>query len=156
MDKSIFTSFQQAVKDIFAENKIPLDSLSMTGERSGIMQVVSAVGITGDLRGNLIFGCSYESAQSIVDSLFRASSIVPPGKLFGDLQKATIGEFVNQIVGRALMNLANESIDCSMTPPTVITGDWVMPDLCSPQEEYASYVAGGFGSAVLRIGLKKV
>jgi CheY-specific phosphatase CheX len=155
MGQSVHLSFEKAVLDIFRENAIAVESIAPSGKDGEKLQVVSTMGISGDLWGNVIFGCSLESAQAIVDSLFKSSQIVPQEKGFGDLQKATIGEFTNQITGRALMALAQDSVDCMMTPPTVFTGNWVVPELSGARdEEYVSRVQGDFGSAVLKIGFK--
>jgi CheY-specific phosphatase CheX len=156
MADRIASSFKEAVLDIFRENAIPVVEIAPATAQPENLQVVSTMGISGDLRGNIVFGLSYASARSIVESLFKASNIVPQDKGFGDLHKATIGEFANQITGRALMVLARQKFDCSMTPPTVFTGDSVVPNLGpSPAEEYVSRVRGTFGSAVLRVGIKE-
>jgi CheY-specific phosphatase CheX len=154
VDQGINSSFEQAISEIFKEYDISVDSISAVIDNHDKLQVVSMVGITGNLKGNIILGCSYASAQAIVDFLFQANDLTPLDKGFGDIQRATIGEFTNQIAGRALMNLSKLSIDCNMTPPTILTGDWVVPDFCSPEEEYLASVKGGFGSAILRIGIK--
>jgi len=162
MADRISSSFNEAVRDIFRENSIPIDAVDPAGKNSERLQVVSTMGISGDLRGNIVFGLDFESARSIVDSLFKAGEIAPAKDgtagegVFGDLEKATIGEFANQITGRALMALARQAVDCNMSPPTVFTGDLVVPDLGSASdEEYVSRVRGGFGSAVLHVGIKE-
>jgi CheY-specific phosphatase CheX len=155
MGNEIAASFEEAVKDIFRENSIPIDSVTPSCQNTERLQVVSTMGITGDLRGNIIFGLTYASARAIIESLFLANDFLPQEKGFGDMQRATIGEFANQITGRALMSLARKSFDCNMTPPTVFTGDWVVPDLgAPPDDEYVSLVQGSFGSAVFRVGIK--
>jgi chemotaxis protein CheX len=155
VNASMFSSFESALLDIFREHKISIDGIKNSSEPKGSLQVVSTMGLSGDLQGNIIFGCSLASAQAIVESLFKASNITPQDKDFGDLQKATIGEFSNQITGRALMHLSRRSIDCNMTPPTVITGNWVSPDLCAAVKKYSSRVEGSFGSLVLQVGFKE-
>ncbi len=155
MGSSVFSSFESAVIDIFRENNIPVQGITTTADPGEILQVVSTMGLSGDLRGNIVFGCSLQSAHSIVNALFKASDIVPQEKDFGDLQKATIGEFANQITGRALMHLSRSDVDCNMTPPTVFTGDRVAPDLCAANEKYSSRVEGTFGSLVLHVGIKE-
>jgi CheY-specific phosphatase CheX len=155
MGSAIFASFESAVLDIFRENNISVRGISPAANPGEKLQVVSTMGLSGDLRGNIVFGCSLESAHAIVNSLFKASDITPQDKNFGDLQKATIGEFANQITGRALMHLSRSSVDCNMTPPTVITGDRVTSDLCAAHEKYSSRVEGSFGSLVLHVGIKE-
>lgn len=155
MDSAISASFESAVLDIFRENRIPVQGISSAVDPGEILQVVSTMGLSGDLRGNIVFGCSLQSAQAIVDALFQASDITPQDKNFGDLHKATIGELANQITGRALMHLSHNAVDCNMTPPTVFTGDRVAPDLCAANEKFSSRVNGGFGSLVLHVGIKE-
>lgn len=154
MESDIFSCFFTAAGDIFAENNIKYDKISIPGPVQKTLQVVSAIGITGDLRGNLIFGCAFPDAHAIVSSLFQSSDILVEENVFSELQKATIGEFANQIAGRALMNLSRASLDCNMTPPTVLSGDSVKPDLCQTDQEFVSQIEGEFGSAVLRVGIK--
>ncbi|MBN2353996.1 MAG: chemotaxis protein CheX [Spirochaetales bacterium] len=162
MADPIASSFNEALCDIFRENSIPIDLVEPAGKNSNKLQVVSTMGISGDLRGNIVFGLDFESARSMVGLLFEASglfsaqNIAPEEEGFGDLAKSTIGEFANQITGRALMVLSRQAVDCSMSPPTVFTGDSVVPDLgTSAEVEYVSFVRGGFGSAVLHVGIKE-
>jgi chemotaxis protein CheX len=154
MEPGFFSSFENALLDIFRENSIPVNGLSTAGDAEETLQVVSTMGISGDVRGNIVFGCSLASASALVDTLFRASDIVPRDKSFGDLHKAAIGEFANQITGRALMHLSLKDVDCNMTPPTVLTGTWVSPNLCAAHEKFSSRVAGSFGSLVLHLGVE--
>ncbi len=142
--------------DIFRENSIPVEGIAPAGGNPEKLQVVSTMGISGDLRGNVVFGLNYESARSIVGMLFKANDLAPEGDGFGDLQKAAIGEIANQITGRALMGLSQRAFDCNMSPPTVFTGDLVIPDLGQASDkQYVSRVRGDFGSAVLHVGIQE-
>jgi len=156
LSNSVFQAFKRAVAEIFQENGISLEGQTDVDQRTNPLQVVAAVGVTGDLKGTILFGCSYPSAQAIVGTLFASSNIIPQEKSFGDLAKATIGEFANQIAGRSLMNLSQAAYDCNMPPPTVLTGDVVTPDLVAPEQEYVSRLTGGFGSALFRVGIKSM
>jgi chemotaxis protein CheX len=156
MADRIASSFHGAMLDIFRENSIPVDEIAPVEKSPEKLQVVSTMGISGDLRGNIVFGLSYESARSMVGMLLKASDLTPEDDGFGDLHKAAIGEIANQITGRALMALSQAAVDCNMSPPTVFTGDSVVADLgMTVEREYVSRVRGGFGSAVLHVGIQE-
>ena len=79
--------------------------------------VTALVGITGDLRGMVIFGLSNGTALSLVSSMM--------GQDFQEMDavaESGIAELGNVVVGSSVTSLAELGYHCGITPPAVILG----------------------------------
>ena len=133
---------------MFAETGIRLDRLEAEhGTRSGgpVEQVVASVGVTGDLRCNLVLCTDNRSADGILHGMTAGLSL--PADCLGEFPRAAMGEIANQVAGRAVTLLAELGRRCDITPPTVVTADRVERLLPGPAAAWT--VCGAFG--ILRL-----
>ena len=74
---------------------------------------------------------------------------------FGIPQKEAIYEVINLFAGRSLMLLSEKNIDCSLTPPTIITGQKISPFMYEIQYSTNLFFTGDFGNISLFVGITK-
>jgi CheY-specific phosphatase CheX len=137
--------FPEALRQVFDETGIRLDSLEPgRGSRSDgpDEQVVASVGVTGDLRCNLVLCADNRSADGILYGM--TAGLALPADRLGEFPRAAMGEIANQVAGRAVTLLAAIGQRCDITPPTVVTADRV--DSLLPGPAAAWTVSGAFGS----------
>lgn len=154
MKNEIIDYFIQAVRDIFSEIGLgEIEEIEDVKEKKRF-EVIMNIGMTGDIKGNILIQTDYNSAFQLVSNMFKSINIVPKEKDFGKLHRTTIGEIANQITGRAMALLAIEDIDFNITPPTIITGKAINTDLFDLNNTLNKGVVGGFGEIFLFIGIK--
>jgi chemotaxis protein CheX len=84
---------------------------------SGI-DVLTVVGITGDIRGQMYLGGSMPSILHIVSAMMGG---VPVSNL-GLMEQSAVSELANMICGNAMGFFSQEGISLDITPPTIIVG----------------------------------
>lgn len=80
-------------------------------------QINVCCGITGPIRGHVIYGMNMKVADGIA-SLMIGQTITS----FDALAASAIAELGNMISGNAMSLLAAQGYDCDITPPTIIRG----------------------------------
>ena len=91
----------------------------LTAEKDNYLtqDVTTLVGVTGDLRGMVIFGLSLSTALALVSHMM--------GQEFTELDavaESGIAELGNVVVGSSVTSLAELGYRCGITPPAVILG----------------------------------
>ena len=76
-----------------------------------------ALGITGQVQGNVTFGMSMETADKIAGAML-GQDIVE----FDALAASALGELGNMICGNAAQQLHEAGWICDITPPTIVRG----------------------------------
>jgi len=112
-------------------------------------QVVTSVGITGGVRGNLVLYADYTAAAGILRGM--TGGLALPAAGHGEFQRAALGELANQVAGRAVTLLAHAGVPCDITPPTVVTADLVTSLLPGPAPLWS--VRGPFGELRLLVAV---
>ena len=74
------------------------------------------IGVSGRLEGNVLYGFSEESAQSIVAVMMGE----PVTTINDELALSAIGEIGNMITGNAAARLAQLGYTCNISPPVII------------------------------------
>lgn len=75
------------------------------------------IGITGDLEGTVLFGTSEEMAMNIVYELTGERKV-----FYDETSESAVAELGNVISGRATALFESKGINCTISPPSVITG----------------------------------
>jgi len=91
--------------------------LSAQKDNYTTQDVTALVGVTGDLRGMVIFGLSTETALAIVSHMMGQ-----PFETMDAVAESGIAELGNVVVGSAVTALADLGYRCGITPPAVILG----------------------------------
>ncbi|PKM49525.1 MAG: chemotaxis protein CheX [Firmicutes bacterium HGW-Firmicutes-7] len=86
-----------------------------TYEGSTLMVIV---GITGDLRGQVLINMSSEVACSLASHMMMG---MPVNEL-NDMAKSAISELANMILGNAATLFSKKAINLDITPPSVCAG----------------------------------
>jgi CheY-specific phosphatase CheX len=139
--------FLEALRQVFAETGIRIDDVtSNSGSRGGpVGQLIASVGVTGELRGNLMLCADNRSADGILHGM--TAGLPLPDDRHDEFPRAAMGEIANQVAGRAVTLLAALDRRCDITPPIVITADRIDSLLPGPSAAWA--LRGEFG--VLRL-----
>ncbi|MCX7029936.1 MAG: chemotaxis protein CheX [Spirochaetes bacterium] len=140
--------FLEALRQVFGETGIRLDRVEPGREsRSNgpVEQVIASVGVTGEVRCNLMLCADNGSADGILRGM--TAGLALPADRLGEFPRAAMGEIANQVAGRAVTLLAAFGRRCDITPPTVVTADRVDSLLPGPAAVWT--VCGAFG--VLRL-----
>ena len=76
-----------------------------------------ALGITGQVQGNVTFGMSLETADKIAAAMVGQENLE-----FDALAASALGELGNMICGNAAQQLHEAGWICDITPPTIMRG----------------------------------
>lgn len=148
--------FTDALREIVLE--IGFEDLAIEYGNSNVdsAELVASVGITGDLQGFMMLRTDMKSAKSFVSKMLANMGIDEEEEEgFGQFHKEAIGEIVNQVSGRSTMMLADQQIDCNITPPTIIAGRNIYSDVSSCESSLSHTINGSFGNIGLFVGIKK-
>ncbi len=143
-----------AIKDIFKELCIPIDRIEIKNESNRINEIITNIGISGNLKGNFLMLSNLKSAKHITSHLLNRSSIPHSADSFDEIDKAAFGELANQLSARVVMHYSENNIDCTITPPTIITGKNVKSLIFGLTEFFYSNIIGQFGYIDLLFGIK--
>ncbi len=150
------SSFKEATKNILQE--IGFTDFLIGDRESGTQEeirMIAAIGLVGDIKGHFVLKIGDTSVAAFVKSL--SSHLEMHNEDPHDLKyrKSVLGEIANQIGGRATVFLAENGIECMITPPTVIIGGNVETALPEADERLTFPVSGSFGHFRCLIALKK-
>ena len=81
--------------------------------------VAIIVGLTGSIRGQVVFSMSVQVALSIASSMMMG---MPVSEL-DEISKSAISEMTNMILGNTATILYNKGIGIEITPPSFVMGD---------------------------------
>ena len=86
-------------------------------ESPGVMIIL---GIMGDIKGNVIYGTSIESAKKIASSMMMG---MPVNEL-DELAQSAISELTNMLTANAAINFSKENIEINISTPTLVHGEF--------------------------------
>ena len=122
MRKEIVNPFITAAATTFAKDfNVKWERKSITKKDAPIptLEVSVSIGITGGLRGSVVFSMNEPMATSI------ARVQMPSGTSAEQVQKfvsSAVGEMANVICGLVIIELSELGLECDITPPTVMEG----------------------------------
>lgn len=94
------------------------------------------IGITGQIKGQVIFSLDIESAKIVASSMMGGM----PMDEFNEIAKSAVSEMTNMILGNAATLLSNKGILIDITPPSLLIGEKLqistakMKTICIPLE----------------------
>lgn len=148
--------FVSAITQILQESGLKVSVNEITSEAEVNYEIVSSLGITGDIQGYFIIRVDKQSAIRIVNKISESFSMELDSDVFSQFHKAAIGEITNQIAGRTVNELANNKYDCLITPPTIITGSNIYTAILDLKESRYFEVITEQGTLHAFIGIKKI
>jgi chemotaxis protein CheX len=115
--------FLKSASYVFEQFQLPcqVGKPSITSSPFSGLEVLTVVGITGDIRGQMYFGGAISSFLQIVSSMMGGA----PVTALGALEQSAISELANMICGNAMSFFSQEGITLDITPPTLIVGNQI-------------------------------
>lgn len=98
--------------------------------------VAVIVGLTGEMRGQVIISLSIQTAMSVASIMMGGM----PVDKFDDIPKSAISELGNMIMGNTATILSGKGIGIEITPPSLLMGEKItisqsnMKTICVPLE----------------------
>ncbi|MBI9097751.1 MAG: chemotaxis protein CheX, partial [Spirochaetaceae bacterium] len=100
----------------FSSSITPIDEIT---DKANVM---ATVGITGDKVGFLTLSMELNNAVKLSRGFAELMEIPINSKEFSDSHIEALSELSNQIAGRVVMYMEDNDLNCSITPPTVLSG----------------------------------
>ncbi|MBA7671817.1 hypothetical protein ES703_79980 [subsurface metagenome] len=155
MNQFIFDSFTEAIVIVFSENRLGRITINDSRDSDQMQEVITHIGISGAIRGNLILKTDFKSAARLVGTILEEMELQAADQdSFGELHRTAMGEIANQISGRAITILSTHKIDCHITPPTIITGRKITYQLSDSDSSVYKKIQGRFGAIWFALGIK--
>ncbi len=156
MRQEILEAIVEAVRQVFRDTDIPVDSVDDGDAFGPDAQVITSVGLTGDLRGIFMLRTDLPGAAGILKAMTGGLRLRITNDRLSEIQLAAIGEISNQIAGRAITLLADIDLHCDITPPAVLAAPQLqslVPDL---SETFRRTVRGPFGRLTIFLGIQRL
>ncbi len=154
MEHEILDTFIEALRQIFAETELAIQSVdSIEGGQSG-EQVVTSVGLTGDVKGVIMLSADTPSASRIVRAMTEGVALPIENGSFSEIHLAAMAELANQISGRAITMLSERQLHCDITPPAVIAAQGVHSLVPNITRSFHRTARGAFGRLSLFLGFQ--
>lgn len=101
-------------------NNIKKGRLSVKDKHIKSPGVVIIVGIIGDIRGNVIYTLSNETALSIASTMMMGM----PVKELDEMAQSAISELSNMLTANAAINFESTGINIDISTPTLVYGEF--------------------------------
>ncbi|PRR82150.1 chemotaxis protein CheX [Clostridium vincentii] len=101
-------------------NNIEKNGISVKGKYIKSRGVVIIIGIIGDVKGNIIYGMSVDTAMKIASIMMMGM----PVEKFDELPQSAISELVNMLTANVAMNFSKDNIEVDISTPTLIEGEF--------------------------------
>lgn len=129
----------------FEKGKLSLESSPIEGN-----DVNTILGVTGDIRGQVLYSMTLETATKVASSMMMGI----PVNEFDELCKSAVSELGNMITGNAASELGNAGFKCTITPPTLIMGKEVVVSIKNLQILVIPVVTD-FGEIIINVALSE-
>ena len=102
-------------------NNIQKNGISVKGKYIESLGVVIIIGLIGDIKGNIIYGMSIDTAKKIASIMMMGM----PVEKFDELPQSAISELVNMLTANVAMNFSKDNINVDISTPTLIEGEFM-------------------------------
>jgi CheY-specific phosphatase CheX len=153
--QEIIAAFVEAVRQVFQETDMPVQSVDSDVTEEPSAQVIISVGLTGDLRGIFQLRTDMPGAAGIFKAMTGGRRLILTDERLNEIQLAAMGEISNQVSGRAITILSDIGLRCDITPPAALAApalQSVVPDFL---ESFRHTFRGPFGTATIYLGLQR-
>ena len=158
MNDNYLDVFPAALLEVFGE--IGFDGITVSESEHPFgpeTEIIASVGLTGKIQGYMMLSASFQCAKQFVDKMMTNIGMEIEEAGFGQFHKEAMGEMVNQFSGRSVMKLHEAfSIDCNITPPTIITGSNIYADMTNLVARSSKEIQGNFGQVHIFSGIKNI
>ncbi|HET6452412.1 MAG TPA: chemotaxis protein CheX [Spirochaetia bacterium] len=154
MRQEILEALLDAVRQVFRDTEIAIDSVQPGDGLGTDAQVIASVGLTGDLKGILVLRTDIPGAARIVTAMMGGLRVPAEPDKLSEVQLAAVAEISNQIAGRTITLLSERGIHCDITPPAVMCAlqmHSLIPDVA---ESTRQTLLGPFGTLSVFLGIQ--
>jgi CheY-specific phosphatase CheX len=151
--REILDVFIDAVRQVLGETDIAIESVDSGDAHETEDQVITTVGLIGDLKGVFMLCTDTSSAASILKAMAGGVRIVVRDEMLNDVQMAALGELANQISGRAITMLNENDLSCDITSPTVVSATQLHSRVPDIAVSFRRTIRGPFGRLTLYLGM---
>jgi CheY-specific phosphatase CheX len=155
VQQEILEVFVEAVRQVFRETDIAITDVGAEDVPGAEDNVITSVGLTGDVKGIFMIRSDASSADAILHAMTGGVRIPAlQDDRMSEMQMAALGELTNQICGRAITLLFDLRLRCDITPPAVIAARQLrslVPDLSASRN---LTIRGPFGRLTVFLGLR--
>lgn len=152
MDVKCINPFLDAVKSVLEQlgiTDIKMSGLSKKEKMFVNLEITSMIGIVGDIRGNMAYSMSEESAKKIISTMMMGMNV----ENIDEIGRSAIGELTNMITGNAATMLSDNGYLTDITPPSTVFGK-DMYFIISTVETIAIEIDSSIGRIEVNIGLE--
>ncbi|MBL8040111.1 MAG: chemotaxis protein CheX [Chthonomonas sp.] len=107
-------------------------------------------GITGQVQGQVIYGMSFATAESVSDKMLGGVS-----DRSEELITSALAELGNMISGNCVTNLSSAGFVCDITPPTIMKGENVSISTVDIPALVIPLSLGEFGMIEINVSLRE-
>jgi len=121
MDVKYILPFLESVKSVleqFGVEDIKRGQLAKNDIMHVDQDITAVVGVVGQIRGNIAYSMSEETARGIVSAMMMGMLV----EQLDEIGRSAIGEFANMVTGNASILLSNSGLEVDVTPPSIIFG----------------------------------
>lgn len=121
MDVKYINPFLNSLANVFPQlgiTNIKRGNISIKGKLIESPGVTIIVGIIGDIKGNVIYGTTMESAKKIASTMMMGMDVPE----FTEIAQSAISELTNMLTANAATSFSNENINIDISTPTLVYG----------------------------------
>lgn len=155
MDKTLRKLMKESFTESLSEAGIPHKIKTIPSLTNHPIEVLCTIGITGDHHGFYHLAGSKQTLKELTHQFSQAFGVRGEfSEGMGPFEKTTLGEIVNQVMGRWCTALSSYSIDCNITPPTIMVGSDLQNTPGKSKVSRPIFVNGSFGHLRMHLELK--
>ncbi len=125
MNAKYVNPFLKAVEHVlgqFGIVDITKKSLQTKEDMSIESDVTAFVGVVGDIRGNVAYAFSEETAKKLASAMMMGM----PVEALNDMTRSALAELSNMFTGNAAAIFESEKCHLDITPPSLVVGEEVL------------------------------
>lgn len=152
MNDKYVVAFFDALKNVLAQfglQEIQMGTVKIKEKMHVDKDITAIIGLIGDVRGNVAFCISQETARKIISTMMMGM----PVEEIDAMGRSAISEFTNMIVGTATSTLAEGGVTSDISTPSLIFGNDIYFIISSVQAVMVS-ISTPVGEMEIHIGLE--
>lgn len=121
MDVKYILPFLESIKSVleqFGVDQVKRGQLAKNHIMHVNNDITAVVGVVGQVRGNIAYSMSEDTAQRIVSAMMMGMPVIE----LDEMGRSAIGEFANMVTGNASILLSNSGLEVDVTSPSIIFG----------------------------------
>ncbi|MCX7656902.1 MAG: chemotaxis protein CheX [Treponemataceae bacterium] len=158
MEHSYGILLKQAIKEVLEEigfTNLTYEPIEPSSFKNKNYELVVLVGIVGERKGHILLIMPENMGTSFISHLNTYLQMeAPSGTDLVSYRRHAIAEVANQIAGRLVGLESMNGVEVLITPPTLIAGSSIDPELPQISDEWGYQVQGDFGHFYCILGIK--